>query len=79
MKQKSYQVSYEEFQKCELPTHVVGPAGNLAGIDPQTVADYCDSHGYRWWTSGWPYSSGIHFEMPDEEWKLLTELMKGSQ
>lgn len=71
------QTSFEAFRHDELPEHVVGPHGNLAGIDPQDVADYCDKHGYFWFSEGWPYSSGIHFKLPDEEWaKLRVKLSK---
>jgi hypothetical protein len=55
----------------------VAPEGNLAGVHPQKVADLCDELGIPWWTSGWPYSSGLYaFCVSDEIWSKIIKMSK---
>ena len=55
----------------------VAPAGNMAGLNPQRVADVCDKFGVPWYTEGWPYTSGIKaFCMDDKIWNRIIKLSK---
>ena len=37
----------------------VGPFGNSGRVDPQIVSELCDKYQIPWYTSAWPYASGI--------------------
>lgn len=55
----------------------VGPHGNLGGVDPSKVANVCDKFGVPWYTSAWPYSSGIKaFCMNDKIWNRILKMCK---
>lgn len=55
----------------------VGPHGNLAKIDPTSVADLCNTHGLPWYSTGWPYSSGIKVYCESD--KLWREILNKSK
>ena len=55
----------------------VGPAGNLGGVDPAHVARLCDKYGIPWFTSAWPYSSGLKAYCADDElWSNIIQQSK---
>lgn len=56
----------KEYMKKKKGIRVVGPHGNLGRVDPQSVAMHCDMLGIPWWTSAWPYSSGITCYIPED-------------
>ena len=37
----------------------VGPYGNMGNISPMIVADLCDKYSIPWYTTAWPYASGL--------------------
>ena len=55
----------------------VASAGNMAGIDPTYLAWLLDKNGIPWYTTGWPYSSGLRAYCDDD--KLWNELIKKSK
>ena len=55
----------------------VGPYGNMGNISPMIVADLCDEYDIPWYTTGWPYASGLRaYCESDETWKKIIELSK---
>ena len=55
----------------------VAPEGNMAGVHPQNVADLCDKYEIPWFTTGWPYSSGLSAYCLDNElWRKIIKLSK---
>lgn len=66
-----YDANAWEWNRC------VAPAGNMAGLNPQRVADVCDKFGVPWYTEGSPYTSGIKaLCMDDKIWKRIINLSK---
>lgn len=56
---------------------VVAPHGNLGGVDPSKAADLCDKWGIPWYTTGWPYSSGISaYCLDDKIWNRIIKMAK---
>ena len=53
----------------------VGPYGNMGNISPMIVADLCDKYSIPWYTTAWPYASGLRaYCESDETWTKIIEL-----
>lgn len=55
----------------------VAPHGNMGRVDPTELSRLLDKHGIPWYTSGWPYSSGLSaYCVDDELWRQLCNLAR---
>lgn len=55
----------------------VGPNGNLGRVDPDILSELLDNHGIPWFTTAWPYSSGLKAYCKDQDlWKSLCNQAK---
>lgn len=56
--------------------HAVAPMGNMANVDPDSVARLCDMMNIPWYTSAWPYASGLIAYCTDEQWRDIISKSK---
>lgn len=67
----------KRYMKMGEGVRTVGPHGNLGRIDPSVVAHHCNLLDIPWWTSAWPYSSGLHCFIPDDKvWNAIRAASK---
>lgn len=62
---------YKELLNAGREVYTIGPYGNLGDVNPSLAAIMCDEMDIKWYTTGWPYSSGINMFCNKDEYDKI--------
>ena len=74
-----YEREYKELIAKGEEVHGIGPHGNMGNVDPSQAAWKADQIGVKWFTTGWPYSSGISLFCNQEQYAIIRNFAKGKE
>ena len=73
------EIRYEEYKKLKdegKEVHAIGPDDNRGKVDPSMAAWMADRMGLKWYTTAWPYSSGLTIFCTIEQFHKIRDFAK---
>lgn len=73
------EISYKEYKELiskGAEVHAIGPYGNMGKVDPTQAAWMADQMKLKWYTTAWPYSSGVTIFCTKEQFNKIREFAK---